>query len=82
VTDLVSLAAELHRIDLETGLDLALSLRKSNRPLRQTAARKGVETKRSRAHRTSSDRVLALRAKPARAVLSLRASPDLRGDGA
>jgi hypothetical protein len=46
MTDLVSLAAELHRIDLETGLDLALALRKSKRPRRQTAARKGVETRR------------------------------------
>jgi hypothetical protein len=47
MTDLVSLATELHRIDLETGLDLALALRKSNRPLRQTAARKGWETRRA-----------------------------------
>lgn len=75
------LAAIAH-LRLRWSIHKALSLRKSNRPFRQTAARKGVETKRSRAHRTSSDRVLALRAKPARAVLSLRASPDLRGDGA
>jgi hypothetical protein len=39
--------AELRRIDLETGFELALKLRKARRPRRSAAARKGWETRRA-----------------------------------
>lgn len=44
--DLVTLSEELRLVDLRTGIDLALKLRKAKRPRRQASARKGWETRR------------------------------------
>lgn len=45
--DLIDLAAELRRVDLETGLELALALRKAGRPRRQERSRRGWKTRRA-----------------------------------
>lgn len=44
--DLIDLAARLRKLDLETGLDLALALRAAKRPRRSAASRKGWTTRR------------------------------------
>lgn len=46
MTDLVTLAAELRAVDLQTGLDLALKLRAARRPRHAKSAKQGWSTRR------------------------------------